>query len=149
MTNAEFSAIIDDPSKALYGDIQWLEDEDHSPSVEFRAEGTSTLGYPLFVKGSFNALAETLSCVLICQGVGRIYALDLAKDHHNPSCTNVGEKHKHRWDEVQRDKEAYGPGDITALATDPVAVWQQFCLEAKLTHSGTMKVPPPIPLDLL
>ncbi len=53
----------------------------------------------------------------------------MGKDHHNPSCVNIGEKHKHRWNEQLRDKDAYVPEDITASVTDPVAVWQQFCTE--------------------
>lgn len=149
MTNVEFQTILTDGTKVINGDIVWIDDEDHSPTVEFRAPISSESGYPLFVRGSYNALAETLSYVLICQGVGRIYALDLGKDHHNPSCTFVGEKHKHRWDEVQRDKEAYVPDDITATASDPIVVWHQFCMEANLRHEGTMRVPPPVQLDLL
>ncbi|MGH8191833.1 MAG: DUF6978 family protein, partial [Rhodanobacteraceae bacterium] len=42
----------------------------------------------------------------------RIYGLDLGKDHHNPQCNQVGEKHKHRWTDQYRDKEAYEPRDI-------------------------------------
>jgi hypothetical protein len=38
-----------------------------------------------------------------------IYRLDLGQEHHNPSCVMVGETHKHRWTEQQRDKEAYRP----------------------------------------
>ncbi|MGH8190537.1 MAG: DUF6978 family protein, partial [Rhodanobacteraceae bacterium] len=73
----------------------------------------------------------------------RIYGLDLGKDHHNPQCNQVGEKHKHRWTDQYRDKEAYEPRDITASATDPVTVWTQFCKEAKIAHHGQMMPPPP------
>ena len=34
--NAEFEALINDAAKRIVGDIAWQEDEDHSPSVEFR-----------------------------------------------------------------------------------------------------------------
>jgi hypothetical protein len=47
-----------------------------------------------------------------------------------------------------RDKEACIQSDITALATGPVAVWEQFCAEARLTHNGTMNSPPPLQSDL-
>lgn len=73
----------------------------------------------------------------------------MGKDHHNPSCQHVGEKHKHRWDERLRDKDAYVPDDITAAATDPVAVWSQFCAEACITHQGKMLRPPAQQLELL
>jgi hypothetical protein len=130
--------LINDNSKFIDGDISWLEDEDHSPSVEFRAEVSSDAGYPLFVKGSRNVLAGTLSYALIHKGSGRIYALDMGKDHHNPSCEYVGEKHKHRWDEPLRDKNAYAPDDVTADINDPATVWKQFCAEARITHKGAM-----------
>lgn len=95
LSQVEFEGIMRDDGKRIKGDICWDDDEDHSPSLEFRAQVDSEAGYPLFVRGSFNALAETLTFAVIHKGAGRIYALDLGKDHHNPDCNNVGEKHKH------------------------------------------------------
>ncbi len=142
LTNTEFETILQDESKRIAGDLLWSEDEDHSPSVEFRAEVISDAGWPLFVRGSYNPLIPALSYVMILKTAGRVYGLDLGKDHHNPLCDQVGERHKHRWTEQFRDKEAYVPGDITAPATDPAEAWRQFCLEAKLTHEGELKPPP-------
>lgn len=143
LTNTEFKAILNDSSKQIEGDIVWQQDEDHSPSVEFRAEVQSDAGWPLFVGGSYNPLIPALSYVLILKTAGRVYALDLGKDHHNPDCNQVGEKHKHCWTEQFRDKEAYMPDDITEPASNPVAVWQQFCAEAKIRHTGTITEPGP------
>lgn len=143
MTNAEFEALLQDQAKTIAKDISWSEDEDHSPAVEFRVEVENAQSVPLFIRGSFNRLAETLSFAVIHRGVGRIYALDMGKDHHNPSCTFTGRLHKHRWTETFRDKDAYVPPDITAPASDPVTVWHQFCAEFNLTHTGTMHAPPP------
>lgn len=148
LTDTEFDAILDDTSKCIEGDIEWQEDEDHSPCVEFRAEIHSDAGWPLFVRGSYNALIPALTYVLILKTEGRLYGLDLGKDHHNPQCNQVGEKHKHRWTEQFRDKEAYVPDDITKQASDPQAVWNQFCIEACLTHSGRMYSPPLMQGDL-
>jgi hypothetical protein len=149
LTKTEFDALLEDATKRIDGDIHWSDDEDHSPAVVFRAEVSSQAGYPLFVSGSFNRLALTLSYVLIHRGIGRIYGLDLGKDHHNPECTYVGEKHKHSWSELYRDKEAYVPRDITALPTEPVRVWEQFCAEARITHAGVLHDPPPVQEELL
>lgn len=148
MIQSEFEKLITDETKRINGDISWSEDEDHSPTVEFRVEVTSQMGYTLFVKGSYNALAQALTFALIHPSFGRFYALDMGKDHHNPSCVNVGEKHKHRWNEQLRDKEAYVPQDITASVTDPVSVWQEFCIESRITHDGVMHSPPPLQLEL-
>lgn len=144
LTNTEFTSILADTSKQIEGSISWSEDEDHSPSLEFRAEVQSSAGWPLFIRGSYNQLAGALTFALILKTEGRIYALDLGKDHHNPECVQVGDKHKHRWSEQFRDKEAYAPDDITAPVTDPVSVWAQFCQEANITHKGEMDQLPPI-----
>lgn len=143
LTNTEFEAILNDASKRIDGDIGWQEDEDHSPCVEFCAEIESDAGWPLFVRGSDNPLIPALSYRLILKTAGRVYGLDLGKDHHNPQCNQVGEKHKHRWTEQLSDKDAHVPDDITASVSAPVDVWKQFCAEARLTHNGTLHGPPP------
>lgn len=148
LSNHEFRLIICDTSKVIEEDIKWTEDEDHSPAVEFRANLASRSGISLFVQGSYNCLARTLSYAIISPSFGRIYALDLGKDHRNPCGKHVGEKHKHRWTEQYKDKEAYRPDDITCAATNPVGVWREFCSEAKIQHCGTMSTPPSIQMEL-
>jgi hypothetical protein len=148
ITQNEFEALIADPTKTIDGDLRWAEDEDHSPAFQFRAEIRSESGYPLFVNGRINPLAGTLSFTLIHRATGRIYGLDLGADHHNPTCSHVGEKHKHRWTDRFADKDAYVPGDITAPADDPLAVWREFCVEAKITHQGILHRPPPVQEEL-
>ena len=143
LTDTDFATILSDESKCVQGDVTWTEDEDRSPAVEFRADIASTNGWPLFVRGRYNVAARTLTYALVLKTAGRIYGLDLGKDHHNPQCNRVGEKHKHRWSERHRDKEAYVPDDVKAPATDPVAVWKEFCAEARIRHDGSMKPPPP------
>ena len=142
ISNTEFDALLNDSSKRIADDIVWEEDEDHSPCWEFRAEVQSTSGWPLFVRGTYNPLIPALSYVLILKTAGRIYGLDLGKEHHNPQCQQVGDKHKHRWSEQFRDKEAYVPDDITATAEDPVEVWTEFCAQTKIEHCGRMPPPP-------
>lgn len=150
MEQAEFEALLADSSKVVSGDIEWSNDEDHSPWVEFRVAVASEPGYPLFVKGSYNALARALTFALIHRGNGRIYALDMGKAHKNRDGTRVGEKHKHTWNAGPlRDTHAYVPQDITESVDNPVAVWRQFCLEAKIKHEGTLTKPPPVQMELL
>jgi hypothetical protein len=147
-TQADFEALLSDATKHIEGDITWQADEDHSPCVDFRAEVRSDTGWPLFVRGSFNPLIPALSYNLILKSEGRVYGLDLGKDHHNPQCQQVGERHKHRWTERFRDKEAYVPEDITAPASQPLDVWRQFCAEAGIEHQGRLLPPPPHTGDL-
>jgi hypothetical protein len=148
LETTEFDGILADTSKEISGDIIWVTDEDHSHCVEFRAEVVSAGGWPLFVKGTYNPLIPALSFSLILKSEGRIYALDLGKDHHNPQCHQVGDCHKHRWSMEFRDKEAYKPEDITAPPDNPVEVWRQFCAEAAITHNGRMLAPAPFVSDL-
>ena len=149
ITNAEFEAMMADTEKHILGDVSWQEDSDHAPAVEFRVEVRSEAGYPLFINARWNPLAETLSYTLIHRTTGRVYALDLGAQHHNPTCQFVGEKHKHRWSDAYADKEAYVPPDISAPWSDPVTVWHQFCAEAKIEHRGVLHSPPQVQGDLL
>lgn len=148
MTQQEFEVLIADASKRIEGDLGWSEDEDHSPAVQFRAEVQSDAGYPIFVRGRFNPAAGKLSYALIHRGSGRIYALDLGAEHHNPACDHVGEVHKHRWSDQFADKEAYLPADIHSAVQSPVSVWQEFCREAKIVHNGRLVSPPATQMEL-
>lgn len=49
--------------------------------MEFRVDIESTNGWPLFVKGRYNVAAKTRTSALILKTAGRIYGLDLGKDH--------------------------------------------------------------------
>ena len=142
LTDVEWDSVLSDPSKRIDGDIEWVEDEYRSPARCFRAKVDSTAGWGLLVHGRYNPLAETLSYTLFLNTEGRIYGLDMGKEHHNPQCDRVGDPHKHRWSERYRDKEAYVPKDITAPISDPVSVWKQFCAEAGIDHNGQMQSPP-------
>ena len=98
ISQQEFEAILADETKEIAQDLVWREDEDHSPAREFRASVASQAGYPLFIVARYNPVAGALSYALIHRGAGRIYALDLGADHHNPDCNRVGEKHKQSLD---------------------------------------------------
>lgn len=141
ISQQEFENLLADETKEIPQDLVWEENADRSPVREFRVAVESVAGYPLFVVGRYNFLAGTLSYALIHKSTGRIYALDLGADHHNPDCNNTGEKHKHRWSEGFRDKHAYVPEDITAPWDNPIEVWGQFCKEAGIRHTGQMHPP--------
>ncbi|MCS1407246.1 MAG: hypothetical protein M2R45_00403 [Verrucomicrobia subdivision 3 bacterium] len=151
LTDAEFEAILEDKTKRILEDVTWKEDEDRSPAVEFRVGIESESGWPLFVHGSYNYGSYNMeprklfyALILRRPGAGRIYALDLGRDHHNPQCNQVGEKHMHRWSEQYGDKEAYVPNDLNAPVTDPATVWTEFCASARIRHDGLMQeLPPP------
>lgn len=149
MTNDEIDTIIE-AEKTLDGDIEWQEDEDRSTCREFRAEiASEDLDYDLYLHGSYNREGGKLTFTVIVRGVGCIYRLDLGAAHRNPGGKMVGDPHKHKWQEGTKDKWAYEPPDITAEATEPVDVWNQFCEEFNLTHNGRMHDPPGTQLRLV
>ena len=148
LTDVEFASILNDDTKRIEDDVAWTADEDHSPALEFRVIVESISGWPLFVKGRYNSAARTLTYALISKTEGRIYALDLGKDHHNPQCDQVGERHKHSWSERYRDKEAYVPSDVNAPVFDPISAWKEFCIEAGIQHKGRMNRPPALQKEL-
>lgn len=140
-TEQEFDAFLA-ARKVIRGDINWTDDQDHSPNREFRIEAESDAGDLVHVVGSWNPRVPAVSYVVIHPQVGRIYGLDLGKDHHNPTCERIGEVHKHTWTDLYKDGHGYAPKDITAEAVDPVMVWEQFCTEANMEHEGRMHPPP-------
>lgn len=146
LSQSEFEDLIADPEKYIDGDIVWT--QERSPWLGFRVEIISPAGYPLFLKGSYNSIIAALSYHIIHRTAGRIYGLDLGKEHRNPNGERIGEKHKHRWYEPLRDKQAYIPPDITAPAAEPEKVWEEFCQEANVIHNGTMEPPPDQQLGL-
>ncbi|MBD2635847.1 hypothetical protein H6G52_10805 [Limnothrix sp. FACHB-881] len=142
LNQEEFEALINDPNKLIEGDITWK--KERSPWSGFKVNIISPSDYPIVLKGNYNPIIAKLTYAIIHCQVGCIYRLDLGQEHRNPDGERIGETHKHRWYEPLRDKQAYVPPDITAPATDPIQVWQQFCQEAKVIHNGIM-TPPPAP----
>ena len=141
ISEEEVESILADSTKHIAGDIVWTDDVDHSPAKEFRVEVQTDTEFPLFVAGRFNPFSGKLTFAFILRGTGRVYALDLGKDHRNPQGVRIGEKHKHRWMDGFRDTSAYVPVDITETWDRPLAVWVQFCAEARLRHDGMMHAP--------
>lgn len=45
----------------------WQEDEDYSPTVEFKVQVKSDRGYPLFMKGTFNSLIPAITMELVLE----------------------------------------------------------------------------------
>lgn len=138
LSQSEYEEIINDDAKTIEGDIIW-ENADNPQAQRFRAEIESN--YPIFINGWYNPFSGKLSYAIIHRRVGRIYGLDLGAEHRNPDKQLVGEKHKNYWREGHRDKWAYVPEDITEPYSHPEAVWEQFCAEAKLRHSGSISSP--------
>ena len=65
ISQPEFEAILTDDTKEIAQDLAWGDNENDSPSREFRATVTSETDYPLFVVGRYNPMAGTLSYALI------------------------------------------------------------------------------------
>ena len=141
ITQEEFEAILSDPTKRIEGNLTWGDDEDHSPARVFRVPLLCDEARPLDLVGNWNPKAGRLSYVLLHRGSGRVYGLCLGRRHRNPTREQVGETHKHRWSVEHRDKQAYVPPDIAASWDQPVEAWEQFCVEAGITHVGTLDRP--------
>lgn len=141
LSQSEYDDIINDHAKSIAGDIAW-EGSPTRGAQKFRVDIESTEGYPIFVQGWWNRDSGKLSYSIIHRRIGeRIYGLDLGAEHINPDGEPVGEKHKNYWVPGSHAKWAYVPDDITATWDHPVDVWEEFCSEARITHSGTMQPP--------
>lgn len=86
LNDADFASMLAD-SKRIEGDIHWSEDEDKSPARVFRAEVETGSGWPLFVQGRYNRLANKLTYALILRGEWRVYALDTQANRRSPQAS--------------------------------------------------------------
>ena len=131
----EFNAIML-ADKWINSNIRWREDKYDRPDARsFRVDiETGGNEWAMFVKGRYISIpsvpAPKLSFTIVLRGQ-RIYALDIGRPHHP-----FMDKHKHA------NGEMYEPKDITAPASNPVEVWEQFCREARIEHRGSMDQPP-------
>lgn len=142
LTQQEFDDILADFGKRIEGDLVWAPNPQHIGAVEFRAEVASDGGYPLFVAGWYRPQRFALAYTLVHRPAGRIYAINFGHPHTNPTTgERVGVKHKHYWTAENADRMAYNPADITEPWHRPVAVWRQFCAEARIEHRGVMHLP--------
>ena len=135
------------PGKRIDGDIHWRADAGRPNIREFWRVIASNSREPLRIKGRYNPGARKLSLNVISGERGRIYGLDMGRGHTNLDGARVGKIHKNYWSGGNANDWAYHPDDITAPWNDPVAVWAQFCAEARLEHNGVMHPPglPPSP----
>lgn len=141
LSSKDFTSILAN-IKRINTDILWEQSVTHPDALNFvvQVEAEAKLG--LTLHGYYNPKLQKLSYVLVLDGIGRIYGLDIGQGHKNPDGILIGAKHKHRWSAVYRNaKDAYVPADITASPSDPIAVWKQFCEEARIIHSGIMFTP--------
>lgn len=141
LSQGEYQAIIDDQSKVITADIVWRRSRQILSAMEFRVNINNEEGYPIFLRGWYNPDSGKLSYSIIHRNVGRIYGLDLGAEHRNPDGRLIGETHKNYWWEGDHDKWAYSPEDITETWNNPIGVWEQFCDEVNLNHSGRMRPP--------
>ena len=141
LQESDVRAIIADTTKIIEGDILWKRPSRKLLIQEFRAIIKSSNHPDMYLDGWFNPSSRKLSYSLIDPVEGRIYGLDFGKDHQNRGGDWVGDPHKNRWKDGERDKWAYAPPDITAPWSDPILAWRQFCAEANLRHIGTMRAP--------
>ncbi len=138
LTEAVVNAIVADTTKVIESDIVWEPDENIRGAQQFRVRVGSVERRDLVLRGWFNHLAGKLSYTLFVPQFGRIYGLDLGANHKNKNGEWLIGTHKVRWTPEDLDKRAYAPEDITAGWWEPGIVWDQFCTEANLRHTGTM-----------
>lgn len=115
----EFRILLTD-AKTIAGDIAWEPSEDDPATVVFRVEVGSDAGWDLFIQGRCNGESGYLTYALILRSAGRIYALAMGKDHHNPDCQWVGDKHLRMRSEKHRDKAAAIPAAINVPLVKPI-----------------------------
>lgn len=141
MIQRDIDAFPSLPGKRIDGDIHWQPLANRRNVWEFWRVIPSHTREPLRIKGRYNSGVSKLSFNVVSGERGRVYSLDMGRGHTNLDGVRVGEIHKNYWSGGNANDWAYRPEDITAPWNDPVAVWAQFCAEARLEHNGVMYPP--------
>lgn len=140
MNLQQAEAIFNDVDKCVAEDIVWAPNPQHLGTLIFR-ETLYCKELQMDIKGSINTIVDTVSFTILHPTAGRIYALNHGgHTHTNRDGTFNGRLHKHRWKPHEPDF-AYEPDDITASTTEFTKLWEEFCAEAKIYHSGTFFEP--------
>ena len=137
----EIDAILDDPSKTINGDIEWLPDPNHPSAWTFRAPVVHSGEAPLAAHGTLQHEQDRLSYLLVLRAAGRIFGICWGYGHLNPSGETVSGPHVHRWTSEHRDRWVEPFDDAGTGASDPTFAWQQFCTHANIVHRGTLHQP--------
>ena len=143
-SNEQVEAWLNDDQKKVVGDINW---KDHSKTgiggVEFIAKLEVNTGEAMQIKGFCNYVTRKLTFAVIASSCGRLYGLCIGDVRHTDAKSKklIRGTHKHKYILPWRDRHAYVPGDITAKYDEVEKAWREFCLEAKITHEGTMDIP--------
>jgi hypothetical protein len=140
--------------KFITEEIKWIEDPNIENFYEFRVP-IQVLNDPytkLILKGSTNIVLNRHSFAIIYNGMARIKALDIGKEHLN-KCPNhpkerIGIKHKHTWQYCCRDKWAYVPDDITDNAPLEQVFWE-FLDECNIQYEGTFPKLPILQMEMI
>lgn len=95
--------------KHIEDDITWAHKQ--KDWLEFRARIECDVDYTLWLVGSYNHRLDAYSYSFVVNGQ-RICGLDVGKDHHNPTCEDVGSPHVNYWTNPHEAKMAREANDI-------------------------------------
>ncbi len=139
MTQADVETFLKDETKHIEGDLRW---SSHTNNVNYR-KFRACIEYrdqskDLILCGAYCMSKEAIHFAIIYKGVS-IYRLDVGSNHrHKNSGEYVGELHKHKLRDNDKEDDTYIPDDITSAFPNVLEIWQQFCKECKLRHNGRL-----------
>lgn len=115
--------------------IEWQEGEGYQQfQVPVQCEET----YALQLIGIFTPATRAYRFNLFL-GSQPIRMLHVGKTHHNPDCTRIGERHKHKWTDAHDEHWAYEPEDIDF--SDMERAFWTFLKECAIDYKGRFKKP--------
>jgi len=105
---ASISGILEMP-KHIEDDITWTHKQ--KDWLEFRTRIECDADCTLWLVGSYNHCLDAYSYSFLANGQ-RLRGLDVGKDHHNPTCEDVGSPHVNYWTDPHEAKMAREADDI-------------------------------------
>ena len=130
----EINAFIASSTKSLVGDVEWTPAMGVNGGFKFRRAIQYSGNRNIQVQIWCNTYRPKMSIAYFVPGIDRIYGFCL-RVRHNGLLDHRHHGHK------EIEKVTPLPDSIAMLVDNPAAVWEKFCAETSLTHTGTFSNP--------
>lgn len=142
MNRQEFESLRDLPNKTIVADIEFQPNQGIATSLTFRGvKVDNALGYDIELIGFYKPAIPAVVFTFVVGGVGPICRLCVNNTVHG----DEGRTHKHSLKEETCPKDnlphAVARGDFDLNSQTVQDIWDRFCAEANIIHSGTLAEP--------
>lgn len=140
MTREQFCELRDAPGKVISDDIEWTAMPGMAGNLSFRDVVVhNEQGMSILLHGTYKPEVDSVTYIFVLEGSGGICRVDVNGTIHG----DAGRTHKHDW-RKDSDFRKNLPTAVPRPDLDGKSareVWQDICMNAKITHTGNFADP--------